>query len=258
MRHTLALVVLLAACSDSSGPPSQPPVIVKLVVASDTGFWRGAGLQLSTLVTGAITAEGDTIAAQGVAWTVPSGFTQSGDDLTAIREARGALVATIGPVTASIRAAALDDLSTAAGWSATWRCYNSTVHMRGIEHPPIGLDSIIGRQSNGAVTYTETRWSDVMQISMAVDEEIIRFWKDGVTDTVHNRTAIPAMQDTLSVALGTNVGPAARWMKRVAESPIMYRLDAPGTCSGDWVGADGRHDAANPNDGGTAFELRAP
>lgn len=251
MRAVVLVVLsaLVAACSgDSNGPPA-PPTIVSLVVAdTNTGFWRSDSLALSTLITGAITDDGDTVDAPALTWTVPAGFHRSGDKLSATREARGQLVASAGGQvpTVPLSVATMDDLSVRGPWSAEHRCYNSPLSHRGVEEPPIGVDSAIVSVSNGQLEYSETEWETVFKMTIAVDERVIRFWKDGVVDTVFNQTAIVAMQDTLSVALGSNIGSASPWMKRTSESPMIYRLDPPGICGSAW------------EDGGTAFELRAP
>jgi hypothetical protein len=242
-------MMALACGKDPAGvtPPPPPPPIVKLIMAPDTGFWRGGAIRLSSLVRGAVTSHGDTVAAPAVTWVLPAGFTRSGDSLLATREARGTLFASFGSaVSDSTSTATMDDLSARGTWESEQRCYNSPNGHRGVEDPPIGVDSAIVTQSNGVLTYSDAHWGKGnFKAVITVDARQIRFWKDGVIDTVLGQTAIVATQDTLVIALGSSIGPAAAWMKRVADAPLAYRLDAPGTCSSDWLG------------GGSAFILRA-
>lgn len=286
MRFVPAVLLLtIAACSGDAGGPDhddhRAPAIVKLLVADpDTGFWLGESLTLSSLIVGAVNSDGDTVAAPPVTWTIPAGFVRSGDSLKATREARGSLIVTAQPVSASadasfasetapqvsatIQASTITDLASREPWSSEQRCYNSPTAMRDVESPPIGIDSSIITRFNGTMAYSATDWADVFRATISVDELVLVFWKDGVVDTTFNRTAIIAAQDTLAVALGSNIGSAAPWMRRVSDAPIVYRLDPPGVCSGDWLGPDGIADNEEPGqpgyppDGGTAFELRAP
>jgi len=248
-RYAIVLLaLLLAACGKDPIAPPPPPVIIKLIMAQDTGFWRGGAVRLSSLIRGAVTNHGDTVAAPAVTWTLPAGFTRQGDSVLATREVRGELRASFASAADSTATVSVSDLSTRGPWVSESRCYNSPNGMRGVENPPIGVDSAIRTQSNGAAEYTtgDGMWSGEIKLRISIDEQVIRFWKDGVVDTVLSRTAIVASQDTLQLALGSNIGPAVPWMKRTSDSPIVYRLESPGTCSSDWHG------------GGSAYELRAP
>jgi len=244
------LILGLAACGKDPvappPPPPPPPAIVKLIMAPDTGFWRGGALRLSGLVRAAVTDHGDTVAAPAVTWSIPAGFTKQGDSIMAPREARGTLRASFASATDSSVTTSLDDLSARGTWSAEYRCYDSPNAMRNVENPPTGLDSSIVTISNGVLSYSDAHWGkDNFKGVIAVDERGISFWKDGVVDTVFNQTTIVTTQDTLQLALGSNIGPAAPWMKRLSDAPLVYRLDPPGVCSSDWRG------------GGTAYELHA-
>jgi len=241
-----ALLFVIAACGkDAIAPPT--PHVVKLIMASDTGFWRGQKLSLAGLAR-AVMDNGDTVAAPAVSWTLPGGFTQQSDSLLGAHEARGAIHASIAgtAVSDSLGIATLDDLSAKGTWSSQHVCYNSPNGRRGTENPPIGVDSAIVVRSNGVLTYSDANWGKGnFKAVIAVDERVISFWKDGVVDTTFGQTTIVATQDTLMLALGSNIGSAAPWMKRTSDAPLTYHLDAPGECSSDWQG------------GGTAYDLKA-
>lgn len=255
--RTVIVMLLLAACGgDGTSPvtPSDPPAIVKLLVADpDTGFWLGSGLSLTGLVTGAVNEDGDTVAAPPLAWSVPVGFVRTGEQLTASREARGALTVT-GSASAAIQLATVLDLR--RRWEASWRCYNSPVSIRGVENPPIGLDSIVVIEVGDSVTYAPKDWRDAHELRMWAHGSSQRFWKDGVVDTAHYVTNRPFVQDTSRLWLGVVKQADHPGLARVSEAPLVYRQDPPGVCSSDWVGPDGRHTTTHDTDGGTAFELR--
>lgn len=264
-RLALLLPLLVLACGDSPAElepepePDPDPVIVELLVAEpDTGFWLGEGLDLSTLVTGAVTEDGDTIPPPELTWTASAGFELGDDSVRASREARGILAASVpDPATsiaadlatakttsAEIQMATVTDLSLEGPWSSRQVCYDSPVAMRDAEDPPIGLDSVRVIRSGGVAEYSETDWADVHRITVSsMNEEIVRWWKDGVADTVSGITGEVVLQDTLAVAFGTSIG-ADDWMTQISDDPVVYRLAPPGTCNGsDFQG------------GGTAFEL---
>jgi len=222
MRTTISALTLfaLAACGDAAAPVnSQPPAIVQLLVADpDTGFWRGSPLTLSGLISGAVNADGDTVAAPAVTWTVPAGFTRVGDQLGAEREARGTLTATAGTLTANIAATAVSDLSTRT-WRLDYRCYESTVHMRGIEDPPIGQDSIIRQYFDGSMAYKTSEWDD-LRGEIAVSRRFIRFWKDKVVDTTTGNVVIQIIQDTATAQVYV---PSVENLRMESDTPRVYR-----------------------------------
>lgn len=245
----LALLLVLAACGKdavSPAPPPPPPTIVKLIMAKDTGFWRGGALRLSSLVRGAVNSDGDTVAAPAVAWTLPAGFVRQGDSVLATKEARGALAASVGSVAGSTIATSVTDLSEKT-WLVTWRCYNSAVVMRGIENPPIGQDSIIREFLDGSLAYTTSEWSD-LRGAITATERVIRFWKDGVIDTtLQIGSSVPMIQDTAKAAVYI---PNVENLRMESDTPRAYRSAwVPGHttwCEAAYVG------------GGSDFILREP
>lgn len=243
----LFAVALLSACGRDSIAPPPPPTIVKLLVAdSAPGFWRGDSLALSALVTRAINSDGDTVPAPAITWTTPGGFVRTGAQLRATREARGQLVASSPGVPAAVvNVSALDDL-TPRRWALEFRCYNSSVVMRGVESPPIGQDSVIRQQFNGTLSYTTGDWKD-LRATIQADRRVIRFWRDGVIDTVLGTSAIQIIQDTAKAAVYvTNV----ENLRMVADTPRVYRaIWNPGHttwCDSGYLG------------GGSDFILREP
>jgi hypothetical protein len=250
------LLLIVMACKDPGAPPPPPPpAIVKLLVADpDTGFWLGTAISLSGLVTGAVTEDGDTVAAPAVAWTIPAGFVRNGDLLTASREGRGALIASLAQPqpTAGVLGSAANPITTIAtaamfdlrvyGWTVEWRCYDSPLSMRGVESPPIGVDSAIISATGDSLSYATTDWADVHLLTLWDQELVIRFWKDGVVDTLRNASAFSFVQDTTRLWIGTNRILSDPGLRRVSSDPLIYRLNPPGLCS-SWRG------------GGTEFAL---
>lgn len=249
-----ALFAVAISCGGGEGTtaPVTPPkkkeaTIAKLIVAStDTGFWFGKSLDLSKLVVGAVTTDGDTVAAPAVTWNVPSGFVQDGYSLKATREARGALVVgvvNVPAVTVEMRTASLTDLATNRHWRSERRCYDNAVRARSNESPAIGLDSAITLVIGGELTYLTTEWTNI-RAEIRGDERHIRFWKDGVIDTVTQigGALMPMVQDTMTARFMLGSGgqlPAPR----VSESPLIYRATEH-TCEAAFL------------KGGTPIEIR--
>lgn len=243
-------IVAIAACGKDSiappvpPPPPPPPVIVKLIMAQDTGFWRGGAVRLSSLVRGAITNHGDTVAAPAVTWALPAGFVRQGDSVLAIKEARGSLRASFASALDSTATIAVNDLSRRR-WAMESRCYNNPNSLRGVENPPIGQDSVIRHSSNGVVVYQAGDFKD-LRASLTVDFRAIRFWKDGVVDTITHIDIYPLSQDTARTAIAL---PSVENFKMEADSPRVYRAAWNGghsTWCTDYIG------------GGSDFILKEP
>jgi len=246
----LAVMMALVGCgTETVGPatiPPPPPVIVKLIMASDTGFWRGNALRLSSLVRGAVNSDGDTVVAPAVTWTLPSGFVRQGDSVLSTREARGTLQASVGAISAAMTTTVLTDLSEKT-WRIEYRCYNSAVHMRAVENPPIGQDSVIREYLDGALTYTTSQWDD-LRGTIAATERVIRFWKDGMVDTtIQSASTVQMVQDTAKAAVYVR---NVENLKMESDTPRVYRAawKYPNTtwCDSGYIG------------GGSDFILREP
>lgn len=259
----IAASAAFIACGEPTTPVPPPAgsAIVKLLVADpDTGFWLGGSISLSSLVTGAVTEDGDTIPAPPVTWSIPAGFVRTGDLLTATREARGALVPSIsapasvsktaagtshaGAVSASIQISSLDNLATRR-WGYEYRCYSGKDAQGNLV-----TDSTWVTMYGGEISYDVTPWPGVFYAFVRPDSQrVIHAWAGGAVDTLINRNASQQIlvQDTLATGLylrGDTTGVAAQWTRRVSDSPVIYRLDAPGVCpSATWAS-------------GSAFELR--
>jgi hypothetical protein len=219
-------------------------VIVKLIMAPDTGFWRGHALRLSGLVRGAVTSNGDTVAAPTVTWSLPSGFVRQGDSVRATKEARGALRASFASATDSTPAIAVTDLS-ARAWAIETRCYNNPNSMRGVEDPPTGQDSVIRFSTSGTVAYQPGDWKE-LRATLTVASRAFVFWKDGVVDTVSGTDVYPVVQDTARALISL---PSVENFKMEADSPRVYRAAWNGghsTWCGDYIG------------GGSDFILKEP
>lgn len=243
-----ALMALsVAACGDDSRDPIQPPpppTIVKLIMAPDTGFWRGTALRLSSLVRAAVTDHGDTVAAPAVTWILPAGFVRQGDSVLATTEARGALRASFGSAGDSTATLAVNDLSVRS-WTTETRCYNNPNSMRGVENPPIGQDSVLRYGSSGVIAYQAGDWKD-RRATLTVSFLAIRFWKDGLVDTTQGTDAYPVTQDTARAAVAM---PSVENFRMEADSPRVYRAAWNGghsTWCSDYIG------------GGTDFILKEP
>jgi hypothetical protein len=246
MRITITVLILvLAACGkDAVSPP--PPAIVQLLVAdSAPGFWRGDSLNLASLVIGAVNSAGDTVPAPAVTWTVPSGFVRSGTMLRAIREARGTLQALSGTVSADLITTAVSDLSERT-WQMEHRCYNSAVVQRGVESPPIGQDSMIRQQFNGVLTYENGDWKD-LRATIQADRRVIRFWKDGVIDTVLGTSNVLMIQDTAKAAVYVQ---NVENLKMISDTPRVYIAT--------WDPAHTTWCESSYTGGGSDFTLREP
>lgn len=241
----LLLIVGVVACKDASAPiPPATPVIVKLVMAPDTGFYRGQKLSLAGLIRAAVTDSGDTVAAPAaVTWTIPSGFVREGDSVRATREVRGGLQASVEDALDSTATIAVTDLS-ARIWGTTSRCYNNPNSMRAVEQPPIGLDSILRYSTSGTLAYQAGDWKD-RRATLTVQSGAIRFWKDGLVDTVSDIDVYPVVQDTARAAIAV---PSVENFKMEADSPRVYR--AAWTAGSTWC-----HDFIG---GGSDFILREP
>jgi hypothetical protein len=244
-----SLLIVLAACgkdSVSPPPPPPPPVIVQLIMAPDTGFWRGSALRLPSLVRGAITDQGDTVAAPAVTWTLPTGFVRQGDSVLAMREARGAFAASVGSVASSTITTSVTDLSEKT-WVIAWRCYNNTVIRRDVEDPPIGQDSIVREYLDGTLSYITSEWDD-LRGTIAATERVIRFWKDGMIDTtIQSSSSLQMIQDTATAAVYVR---NVENLKMESDTPRVYRAawNSPHTtwCDSGYLG------------GGSDFILREP
>jgi hypothetical protein len=246
MRYTIVLFALLACGKDaiSPPPPPPPPVIVKLIMAPDTGFWRGNALRLAGLVRAAVTDRGDTVAAPAVTWTLPAGFVRQGDSVLATKEARGALRAVMATAADSVPTLAVNDLSVRT-WTTESRCYNNPNSIRDIENPPIGQDSVLRYGRAGVVVYQVGDWKD-RRAMLTVDFMAVRFWKDGLVDTLIHSAAYPVTQDTARAAIAI---PGVENFKMEADSPRVYRAAWNGghsTWCSDYIG------------GGTDFVLKEP
>lgn len=238
------LLVLVAACHDVVTPP-PPPTIVQLLVADTApGFWRGDSLALASLVVGAVNSDGDTVPAPAITWSEPSGFARTGGAIRAIREARGTLVASSpGVPSTTLQVAALTDLS-ARTWGSVKRCYSNPNSHRGVEEPPIGIDSALYSSGNGVLEYQNGDWKD-LRATLTVDFVSIVFWKDGVVDTVRGSDVMQTAQDTGAAKIYLT---SVENLRMEADSPRVYRaqwLAGSTWCSG-FVG------------GGSDFILREP
>jgi hypothetical protein len=247
MRYAIAIIGLLAACKDTAAPPPPPPpppMIVKLVMAADTGFYRGQRLSLAHLIRAAVTDHGDTVAAPAtVTWTIPSGFVREGDSVRATREVRGGLRASVDGAVDSTATIAVTDLA-ARSWAITSRCYNNPSSIRDVENPPIGLDSVFRYSTSGTLAYQAGDWKD-RRATLTVQSGAIRFWKDGLVDTVSGVDAYPVTQDTARAAIAV---PSVENFKMEADSPRVYRATwgAGSTWCHDFIG------------GGSDFILKEP
>jgi hypothetical protein len=249
MRHIVAALVLLAACGKDSvspppPPPPPPPVIVKLIMAPDTGFWRGSALRLPGLVRGAVTDQGDTVAAPAVTWTLPTSFVRQGDSVLATREARGALRASFGStVLDSTVTATMDDLSAPGKvWSGGYRCYGGTWDATRT------TDTVIYMFHSGVVHYSVAPWKDAAyQADFAFDSVTqVAYLSDGSVDTV--TTGIQHtwfQQDTLSLSVIASSDTVP--MRKPVDEPNRYTAEAA-ICT---VGTGWQKD-------GTAWELTSP
>lgn len=246
-RSIVLLFALLAACGKDAvappPPPPPPPVIVKLIMAPDTGFWRGHALGLASLVRGAVNSDGDTVAAPAVTWTLPTGFARQGDSVIATKETRGMLRASFASIADSTGAVAVNDLSVRT-WATQKTCYNSVVAHRAVEEPPIGIDSLIYRSTNGSVAYQQTDWKD-LRATLTVQHSNIVFWKDGIVDTAIGTDNFPVVQDTARASIYL---PGVENLKMEADSPRVYRAAwvQGSTWCADFIG------------GGSDFILREP
>jgi len=180
MRHLVLLVLLVGCGKEAIAPP--PPAIVKLIMVQDTGFWRGGAVRLSSLVRGAITDHGDTVAAPAVTWSLPAGFAKQGDSILATREARGGVRATLsGTVLDSTTAASMDDLSANGKlWTGGYRCYG------GAWDATRTTDSVIYGFYQGAVFYSQAPWKGgLYQAEFRFDSvSEISYLSDGTVDTL--------------------------------------------------------------------------
>lgn len=248
MRHALVVVALFAlvACGKDSvapPPPPPPPVIVSLVMAKDTGFWRGQKLSLAQLVRGAVNSDGDTVAAPAVTWTLPSGFVRQGDSLLAVREARGTLRASFGVASDSTATVSMDDLSAPGKvWSGGYRCYGGTWDATRTS------DTVIYLFHAGVVHYVVAPWKEgTYQADFAFDSVTqIAHLSDGSVDTL--TTGIQHtwfQQDTLSLSVIASSDTVP--MRKTVDAPNRYSAEAAiCTISTGW------------QKDGTAWELTSP
>jgi hypothetical protein len=230
MRCTLLVVTLLAlaACGkDAVSPP--PPVIVKLIMAPDTGFWRGNALRLLSLLRGAVTAAGDTIAAPAVTWSLPAGFIRQGDSVLATREARGALRASLESVTDSTATVAMEDLSAPGKvWRGEYRCFGGTWDATRT------TDSVFYLFHEGSVFYSELPWKTATYQAVFRFDSVttIAYLSDGSVVTTgtrpNNGERHIFQQDTLSLSVvaGADTIP----MQRPVDLEDRYQAEAP-VCS---------------------------
>lgn len=250
MTRIILLALVLIACSDSAGPPPlppPPPAIVKLIVTdSQPGFWRGDSLSLAQLVTRAIDAEGDTVAAPAVTWTVPDGFARAGNMVRATREARGPLVVSAtGIPSISLTVASMDNLAERAGWSGGYTCYGGTWDATRT------TDTVVYQFHEGSVHYSDAPWAPgTFQAEFRFDSvTTIAYLSDGSIATIgsrpNNGDRHNFQQDTLSLRLiaSTDTVP----MRRKIDSPAVYESHAP-ICR---VGTGWKRD-------GTPWELSMP
>jgi hypothetical protein len=238
MRYLVAVLALvIAGCGkDAASPPPPPPasppppppapVIVKLVMASDTGFWRDEKISLSHLVRGAITDKGDTVAAPTVTWAIPAGFVRQGDSLRATKEARGELRAMLGSVTDSTTTTVMEDLSAGGKvWQGTYRCYG------GAWDATRGTDTVIYHFQNGEVYYSVAPWkAGTFQAQFRFDSvTAIAYLSDATVDTIVYHAAggerYLFQQDVLSLSVISSDDTIP--MERPFDAQKFYRSTAP-------------------------------
>lgn len=228
-----ALLALVVSCGGGEGStaPATPAkkkeaTIAKLIVATaDTGFWKGQSLDLSKLVKGAVTTDGDTVAPPAVTWAVPSGFAQSGNAISATRESRGELVASFGTITASpVKLAAMQDLAQGMKWNAEYRCYGGTWDATRT------TDTVAYQFHSGAASYSEAPWARGSFQAMFTFDSLTQtaYLSDGsVSKTVLRGSSYRYLfhQDTASLRLIASSDTVP--MRRTADPAVTYQADAP-------------------------------
>lgn len=201
MKRFLLLAMLTTACGDF-GPGKVDPVIVKLVMVSDTGFWRGEKLSLTHLVRAAVTSAGDTVPAPAVTWQIPNSFIRQGDSIWTTRESRGALRASLGNVVDSTETATMENLATPGKiWRGGYRCYGGTWDATRM------TDSMIYQFHEGTVSYSALPWKAATYLATFRFDSVtsVAYLSDGSVITTGSRPNNGErhifQQDTLSLSV---------------------------------------------------------
>lgn len=246
MRQLLTAVIVLVFLACSGETPTLPSDrIIDLVLDTGSIIFVQGGVDLTESLY-AVTAAGDTTYnPDGVALTLPDGFTRDDSTLRATREAAGIVVARLNPSnSAFIRA--VHHLDSLAPWRNTASCYDMIGEQR---RPSDGemhsIDSIFSRSTVDSVLYLE-RDGRLSLAGFGGLRNIVH-WDDGQVDTTSRDSPIAVLAathsgvDTITLAIGDGVPVSA-----VVDSPRRYRhpaTDSGGPCQagdawargGEWI-----------------------